>query len=548
MLGRGTTRSGRRVLRKDRTGASPFAVGAIVLAVIAVGCYFGFTKSNPFAHPFKVDAVFEQATNIKPNSPVRIAGVNVGKVTGLKRQPGTPTSVVTMELQDRALPLHKDATAKVRPRIFLEGNFFVDLSPGTPSAPVLGDGDTLPMTQTAAPVQLDQVLTALQSDSRDDLQTILDEYGKALTAKPTPAQDRAQDAAVRGETAAQSLNDATRTAGRALRGTAITNEAVLGTEPHDLSSLIGSLGKVSAALDTRETELGSLVTNFNRTMAAFAGESSSLRTSIRLLSPTLHTASTTLRDLNTSFPATRAFAKDILPGVRATPGTIAAARPWIAQTRRLLGKDELRGLTAQLQPATADLSRVVDVSLSLLPQADLLAQCATNVILPTGDQKIDEGPLSTGVENYKEFWYSMAGVAGEGQNFDGNGPYVRFQVGGGDQSVSIGGAKTALGDTLFGNAPTKPVGTRPAYPGKRPPYNSDAPCKDQRVPDLNSATTGAADGGAATATAAARAFSQQRAKNAKPATRSGGLTAKQQSVTSELFSRLNPFRGAVAGK
>ena len=30
----------------------------------------------------------------------------------------------------------------------------------------------------------------------------------------------------------------------------------------------------------------------------------------------------------------------------------------------------------------------------------------------------------------------MVGLAGEGQNFDGNGPYVRFQPGGGDQTLS----------------------------------------------------------------------------------------------------------------
>ena len=42
------------------------------------------------------------------------------------------------------LPIHKDATLKIRPRIFLEGNFFVDLQPGTPSAPTIDDGDTIP--------------------------------------------------------------------------------------------------------------------------------------------------------------------------------------------------------------------------------------------------------------------------------------------------------------------------------------------------------------------------------------------------------------------
>ena len=65
-----------------------------------------------------------------------------------------------MGIRTRALPVHEDATLKVRPRLFLEGNFFVDLHPGTPSAPKLDDGGTIPLSQTATPVQLDQVLAS----------------------------------------------------------------------------------------------------------------------------------------------------------------------------------------------------------------------------------------------------------------------------------------------------------------------------------------------------------------------------------------------------
>ena len=84
----------------------------------------------------------------------------------MEPEEGTDAAVVVLSINDQGLPLHTDATAKIRPRIFLEGNFFVDLKPGSPSAPILEDGDTLKVTQTATPVQLDEVLTALQSDSR----------------------------------------------------------------------------------------------------------------------------------------------------------------------------------------------------------------------------------------------------------------------------------------------------------------------------------------------------------------------------------------------
>src|SRR6266511_5986266 len=103
-------------VRGHRAGMSPFRAGLIALVVIALGTYFGFTKSNPFAHPFKVEAVFETVNNLKPKSPVRIAGIEVGKVT--KVEPitgGEGAARVTMELQDKALPIHKDAELKVRP-------------------------------------------------------------------------------------------------------------------------------------------------------------------------------------------------------------------------------------------------------------------------------------------------------------------------------------------------------------------------------------------------------------------------------------------------
>jgi phospholipid/cholesterol/gamma-HCH transport system substrate-binding protein len=529
-----------RIPRKDRTGASAFKVGAIVLVVILAATYLGFTKHVPFTHGFRVKAVFPSANSIRTNSPVRIAGVNVGKVKAIQRQPGTDAAVVTMEIDKQGLPIHKDATLKIRPRIFLEGNFFVDLQPGTPGTPTLGDGDTLPITQASDPVQLDQVLTALQQDTRKQLQELLDNYGKALTAKPTPAQDAQQDPSVRGLTAAAALNQSYKYGGPAFKSTSIVNDAFLGEQPHDLSNLIAGLDKTTKGLDQNEASLKDLITNFNTTMASFASQSGNLRQSIHLLAPTLDTADKALTSLNSSFPNTRAFAREILPGVRETPATINASFPWIAQTRKLLGQSELRGLVQQLSPATADLARLTDRTLKLLPQADLIAKCATNVILPTGDIKIADGPLTSGAENYKEFWYAMVGLAGEGQNFDGNGMYVRFQPGGGDQTISTGTVGPYTNSQLFANAVAAPLGTRPAFTGHRTPYKPDVPCYTQKVPDLNGAATGPPDGGGSAA-AARSAIARSAARQAQ--SQQGGLTANSDSLTSQLVSRLNPFRG-----
>ncbi|MCW3064889.1 MAG: hypothetical protein JWN32_2061 [Solirubrobacterales bacterium] len=461
-----------RVPRKDRMGIAPWKAGLIAAILVAMGTWFGFTKHVPFTHGFQLKAVFASANSIRKNSPVRIAGVNVGKVTGVSRDPHSNAAVVTMEIQDQGLPIHRDAQLMIRPRIFLEGNFFVDLRPGTPTAKAVGDGDTIPVTQTSDPVQLDQVLTALQSDTRTDLQDFLTGFGTALNSKQG------------GTTGAQALNQSTRHAAPALRDTAVVGQALLGTQPHDLSQLVAALAKVSTALNSREAALKDLITNFNTTMAATAAESGNLQASIRELGPTLTSANRALGALNASFPPTRAFAREILPGVRATPATIDAAFPWIAQTRGLLSKTELQGLARELSRATPNLAKLTDQTLQLLPQLDLVDKCATNVLLPAGDVKLNDGSLTTGLENYKEFWQGMVGLSSEGQNFDGNGMYVRFQPGGGSQTLSLGPASLS-GDALFTNPATKPLGTRPIYPGKRPPYKPDVPCYTQSLPDFN---------------------------------------------------------------
>ncbi|MCW3039370.1 MAG: hypothetical protein JWM31_1275, partial [Solirubrobacterales bacterium] len=195
----------------------------------------------------------------------------------------------------------------------------------------------------------------------------------------------------------------------------------------------------------------------------------------------------------------------------------------------------------------------VDTGVKLLPQLDDASQCLSKVILPTGDIKIRDGDLSVAAENYKEFWYAMVGLAGEGANFDGNGPYVRFAVGGGDQTISTGKVGGAVGDAFFGKSASKAIGTRPAYPGKRPPYNPDAACKDQKVPDLNAATVGPPDGGTATTTAARSAIAREAASRStagsSPAPAGAAATppaGKGSSLADEIVSRLNPFRSTGA--
>src|SRR3954454_20931398 len=139
---------------------SPLQAGLIAIVLIAVGTYFAFAKAIPFEHHYQVRFVVQNANLLQPRSVVRIAGIDVGQVDKVERYRHTNMAIVTMRIADRGRPVHSDATIKNRPRLFLEGNFYVDLKPGTGRAPELPDGGIIPVTQTARPVQLDQLLTS----------------------------------------------------------------------------------------------------------------------------------------------------------------------------------------------------------------------------------------------------------------------------------------------------------------------------------------------------------------------------------------------------
>jgi phospholipid/cholesterol/gamma-HCH transport system substrate-binding protein len=487
----------RIVPRRMRGRINPLRAGAIALLIVVVGTWLAFTKALPWRDPFQFHAVFQTSNNLRLDSPVRIAGVNVGEVTEVEREEDSDLVKVTMEMKDEGLPIHKDSTLKIRSRIFLEGNFFVDLNPGTPGGDKVDDGDTIPVTRTSTPVQLDELLTALQTNDRERLQDLLNGLGDGLSGKPTAADDKDQDPIVKGETGAQSLNDSLNHAPESLKGSAAVNRALLGTEPHDLSKLIAGLDKVTTALGTNETQLADLITNFNRFFASFAAEERNLNAAIRILGPTTEAADKSLSSLNQALPQLEGFARDLTPGVLETQATIRAVTPWISQAELLFGRSELGGLLESLRPATASLASVAHSSKGFLTQTNLTSRCFSEVILPAGDTVINEGPFTTGASAFKEFWYVMTAFASEAQTFDGNGSLVNTATGGGDTLIRTGklSNRPRNRDILYGRALTRPLGTRPDRPARKPKYEPDKDCYKNAKPNLNgpAATPGPPD-------------------------------------------------------
>src|SRR2546423_3043934 len=172
--------------RGRRAGMRLWVAGLLGIILIVAVSYGAYTKfANPFATSYTAHAIFPSANGLKQDALVRIAGVNVGKVQSVAPMKGCTIQAingpqhectaakVTMSIDDNGLPIHQDATFWIRPRIFLEGNFFVEINPGSPSAPSAPDGYTFPIQSGREPVQFDQLLTSLQSATRHNLQILL---------------------------------------------------------------------------------------------------------------------------------------------------------------------------------------------------------------------------------------------------------------------------------------------------------------------------------------------------------------------------------------
>lgn len=481
-----------RVWGRKYHGPAPWIFGLALCLLLALGIYLAFAKKLPFAGDgYTLTATFENATTLQPSSPVRIAGVNVGEVTSV--EPAGDAAKVTFTVDDAGRPIHTDAEIDLRPRLFLEGNWFLDLFPGSPSAPELDAGDDIPITQTQTAVQLDEVLTALQAPERRGLQRLLEGYGTALTYQPTAEDDVDQDPSVRGETAGESLNDAFRYGGDAGRGTAIVNTALLGENPGDLAGFIRGFGRTFGKLADREAELSDLITNFNTFAGALAAESANLSRTLEELAPTLEEAEPSLLALNDALPAVRALAIESQPAIEELPATIAAADPWLHQARRLVGDRELGGLARLLRDAAPGLAETTNASKNFFKQQTLLAKCTSRVLVPTGDLVVNDG-FPTGQPNFNEFLYTIVNLNGIVQGFDGNGPYARFQSGGGPTLVEGAVPGQTPGNALnFSNLIEVPDGIQPAIPSSgRPPFRMDVPCKQNAVPAVNGPAAAAA--------------------------------------------------------
>jgi phospholipid/cholesterol/gamma-HCH transport system substrate-binding protein len=483
-----------------RRALSPFrrlpdtVVGALMVVLIAIGSYLAYTKEIPWVSHDEVRAVFANAHSVRGDEPVRVAGVQIGEIVSVEHVPvneetsalaanteeapaselPTEAVMVTMRLNDDAPTIREDATFKLRPRLFLEGNYFVDVTPGSPGAAEIGEDHVFPLNQTSHSTNLDQIFTTLQADVRRDLQIFLREFGNGMI----------------DHGGAEGLRELNRTAGPAGRFTSRFNQAFLGTHEGDLRGTLRGFNRVFRGLSRNEAALKGFVTNLRIFSGSFAAEDEALGRAIERLPRTLQAAGPAYDNLNASLPQLRAFAREALPGVRSSPEALREATPFIGQVRRLVSRRELRGLLAELRPTVPRLARLAEGNTQFLKQSRALSSCFNEVIIPWSHSTVEpvdpdgQYPHTPDGRTFEMTGYSLSGINGENRAADGNGHYVRTLGGSGSNLVRVPPGD-GLRDNVFALTPFPLLGAMPRIgDSARTAFRPDEPCEQQEPPNL----------------------------------------------------------------
>lgn len=286
----------------------------VVLSTTAAAA--GYTMSQGGSGATTVVAEFASAAPLVDGNEVKLDGVVVGKVLGMRTH-GDHADVM-LHLDPAAQPLHRDARFTIRP-VSLLGERYVDMERGSPDAPLLDPSEPVPMSRTGSNVGLDQILNVLDRPTGEGLAFLITTLGEGLRGNGENA-----DAAIRA--LAPALRDTQRFTG------------VLEDQNALLNALVDRVQPVTTALAADDGgALDRLVGAADRLLAATSAQQRSLDATLTKLPGALHAARTTLARLAGT--------------ARQTTPTLRAMRPVTEQLSTISG--ELMRFSDALDPALA---------------------------------------------------------------------------------------------------------------------------------------------------------------------------------------------------
>ena len=327
-------------------------IALVVLFVISLGVT-AYIIANQDARPripfieskaFILKAVFSTGQAVTPGQgqSVRIAGVQVGKITGVDLKNGA--AVVTMELDKKwpkKIPLHPDASALLRPRTGLK-DMFVELDPGA-HGPALKSGATIPVANTSPDINPDEILSALDTDTRSYLQLLINGAGKGLAGHGT-------DLNATFKALSPTYRDLNRVS------TAVAQRRT------DLMQLIHEFGDLTNHLANKDREIRTLVSASDAVFQAFASQQQNLSLAVSRLPAALRQTQGTLTKVIPFANTLRPTLEALRPAFRQLDTTNRQVIPFAREAFPIL-KNKIRPFVQvgrpyfrNLRPAAVNLS------------------------------------------------------------------------------------------------------------------------------------------------------------------------------------------------
>jgi phospholipid/cholesterol/gamma-HCH transport system substrate-binding protein len=329
------------VRRAIKNHASDFAaiIVLLVLSVAVAGYILNHERFRfPFIQsaPFTINAEFSTAQAVTPGQgqSVRVSGVQIGQIGSVTLKNGI--AIVSMQIdQNYKHLIHTNASALLRPKTGLK-DMFIEVDPGGGGAPVARPGYTIPVSNTAPDIDVDEILSSLDADSRAYLDLLVNGAGQGLANHG-------------GDQLAQVLERFEPTH----RDLARLNRA-LAVRGADLRQLVSSLQRLNTALATKQTQIVSLVQASSKVFRAFASEDTNVSQAIRDLPGTLSQTAATLAKVQTFAQRLGPAARNLLPAARSLPAADAALTA-LAKPSTPIVQNQIRPFVIAARPLVRNL-------------------------------------------------------------------------------------------------------------------------------------------------------------------------------------------------
>ncbi len=327
--------------RAIKTHAGDFAaiLALLVLAVVVAGYILNNERLRfPFieSSPFKINAAFQTAQAVTPGQgqTVRVSGVQIGEIGNVALKNGVAMVQLQIDQKYKHM-IHTDATALLRPRTGLK-DMFIELDPGTTTAPVVKSGFTIPVSNTLPDINSDEVLSSLDSDTREYLDLLVNGAGNGLQ---NHGGDQLAQILERFEPTHQDL-------ARLSKALAVRGE--------DLRQLVNSLQRLNTALAQKQVQIGQLVVSSSKVFRAFASQEANISRAVADLPGTLDQTTATLAKVQTFANALGPAATNLLPAAADLP-TANQALATLAKPSAPILKNQIRPFVIAARPLVRNL-------------------------------------------------------------------------------------------------------------------------------------------------------------------------------------------------